>query len=140
MTFLLDTNVLSELRKRPGRRDENVATWADSQPLSLLYTSVICLMEIERGVLQRERSDARQGAVLRRWLEETLLPAFDGRVLPLDLPASRLAAARHVPDPRPERDCLIAATARVRGFTVVTRNVLDFASTGVALVNPWTTT
>ena len=84
-----------------------------------------------------ERRNAEQGAVLRRWLEGEVLSAFEGRILPIDAPIARRSAALHVPDPRPERDALIAATALVHGLTVVTRNTADFEPTGVALLNPW---
>jgi predicted nucleic acid-binding protein len=136
--LLLDTNVVSELRKiRSGKADPQVARWADSVEAGSLYLSAITLLELELGVLQVERRDARQGGVLRAWLEQQVLPAFAGRVLPVDTAVARRCARLHVPDPRAERDALIAATALVQGMTVVTRNVADFLPTGVALLNPW---
>lgn len=137
MTFLLDTNVVSELRKRPERADPGVHAWARARRTSELWLSVITVMEIEIGVARIERRDERQGATLRRWLERDLLPAFEGRLLPIDVPVARRAAGLHVPDPRSERDVLIAATALERGMTVVTRNVSDFASLAVDLIDPW---
>lgn len=136
--FVLDTNVVSELRKiRLGRADKCVAQWADSVDSVDLYLSVITLQELEIGVLLAERRDPPQGAIFRAWLDSRVLPAFAGRILPVDTAVARRSAKLHVPDPRPVRDCLIAATALVHGMTVVTRNVVDFESSGVALLNPW---
>lgn len=136
--FLLDTNVLSELRKvRSGKADPQVAAWSGRADSSRLYLSVIVLQELEIGILLLERRDSRQGAMLRDWLEDQVLPAFDGRILPVDIAVARACARLHVPHPQPERDALIAATALVHGLTVVTRNVADFAPTGVPLFNPW---
>ena len=137
--YLLDTNVISELRKvRSGKADKNVARWADRVEVAELFVSVISVQELEIGVQLLERKDAAQGRMLRIWLEEHVLPAFAGRVLSVDLPVARVSAGLHVPDPRPVRDALIAATALVHGMTVVTRNVADFAPTGVPLLDPWT--
>lgn len=138
MTYLLDTNVISELRKSGDRADPKVRAWARAQSTSELWLSVITIMEVEIGVARAEKRDGRQGATLRRWLERDLLPAFEGRLLPIDLAVARRAAALHVPDPRPERDVLIAATALERGMTVVTRNTADFAASDVDLLDPWT--
>ncbi len=137
MTYLLDTNVISELRKSGDRADPKVRAWARAQRTSELWLSVITIMEVEIGVARVEKRDGRQGTTLRRWLERDLLPAFEGRLLPIDLAVARRAAALHVPDPRPERDVLIAATASERGLIVVTRNVSDFASLDVDLFDPW---
>ncbi len=136
--FILDTNVVSELRKiRLGRADEKVAKWADSIETAALYLSVITVQELEMGVLIMERRDAKQGAVFRTWLDQHVLPAFNGRILPIDTAIALCSANLHVPNPRPVRDGLIAATALVHGMTVVTRNVADFSSCGVAIINPW---
>lgn len=136
--YLLDTNVVSELRKvRSGKADKNVAAWADSVDAATLFISVITVQELEIGVLLAERRDATQGALLRRWLNEHVLPSFEGRVISVDTEIVRRSASLHVPDPRPFRDGLIAATALVHGLTVVTRNSSDFVPTGVALLNPW---
>ena len=136
--YLLDTNVVSEMRKiRPGKADPNVAAWADNVEASDLYLSVISIHELEFGVLLAERRDAEQGAVLRKWLNDHALPAFAGRILDVDTVVALRSAGLHVPDPRPFRDGLIAATALVHGMTVVTRNVDDFQPTGVTILNPW---
>lgn len=136
--YLLDTVVVSELRRaRSGRTHPGVAAWAEATPAAELFVSVITLQEIEIGVLLMERRDDVQGTVLRRWYEGTVLPGFAGRLLAVDAAVARRSAPLHVPDPRPVRDTLIAATALVHGLTVVTRNVADFAPTGVPLLNPW---
>jgi toxin FitB len=137
--LLLDTNVVSELRKvRGGKADPNFSRWAERVVPSELYLSVITLHELELGVLLAERRDPAQGAVLRSWLESHVCPAFLGRILPVDEAVARQAAQLHVPDPRPVRDALIAATAQVHGMTVVTRDIDDFAPMGVSVLNPWT--
>ena len=136
--FILDSNVVSEIRKiRLGTAHPNVALWADSVNASSLYLSAITVLELELGILQLERKDTRQGDILRQWLESCVLPEFEGRVLPVDARVARCCASLHVPDPRSERDALIAATAWVHGMTVVTRNQGDFQTTDVPLVNPW---
>lgn len=136
--FILDTNVVSELRKiRLGKADEHVARWADSVAAADLYLSAITIQELEIGVLLAERRDPVQGAMFRTWLNSHVLPAFSGRILPVDLAVAQRSARLHVPDPRPLRDGLIAATALVHGLTVVTRNVADFEPAGVMLLNPW---
>lgn len=136
--YLLDTNVLSELRKiRLGKADKNVAAWADSMDAADLYLSVITIQELEIGVLLAERRDPSQGAVFRVWLNDHVLPAFTGRILPVDIAVALRSGRLHVPDLRPVRDGLIAATALVHGMTVVTRNVADFNPTGVLTLNPW---
>lgn len=136
--YLLDTNVVSELRKiRAGKADRNVAAWADSVDATELYLSVITVQELEIGVQLMERRDPTQGALFRAWLNSHVLPAFAGRILPVDSAVALRSAALHVPAPRPVRDGLIAATALVHGMTVVTRNVADFEPTGVPTVNPW---
>ena len=138
MTFLLDTNVVSELRKiRMGQADKNVAIWADGVETAALYLSVITVQELETGVLLHERRDPSQGAILRIWLEDHVLPAFAGRILPVDTAVARRSADIHVQNPGYFRDSLIAATALVHKMTLVTRNVADFQASGVPLVNPW---
>lgn len=136
--YLLDTNVVSELRKaRQGKADPRVVNWIEKIDASDLYISVITLQELEIGVLLAERRDPAQGALLRTWLTHQVYPAFSGRILNVDTAVAQLSAKFHVPDPHSIRDGLIAATALVHHMTVVTRNVADFASTGVAIVNPF---
>lgn len=137
--YLLDTNVISKLRKaKAGKADPKVVVWAERIPAPRLFLSVITLLELETGLLLIERRDPSQGAVLRRWLETQVIPAFSERILPVDTPVARRCARLHVPDPRSDRDALIAATALVHDLTVVTRNVADFEPTGVRIMNPWT--
>jgi toxin FitB len=136
--FVLDTVVVSELRKvRLGKADANVAAWAQRVDAAELFVSAITIMELELSVLSMERKDAAQGAALRAWLEQQVLPEFSERTLPVDAAVAQRCARLHVPDKRAERDALIAATALVHGMPVVTRNVADFKPTGVALINPW---
>lgn len=136
--YLLDTKVVSELGKiRLGKANRHVAKWADSLDAAELYISAITVQELEIGVLLAERRDPSQGAVLRAWLNAHVLPAFNDRILTVDVAVAQRSARLHVPDPRPVRDGLIAATALVHGMTVVTRNVADFEPTGVAVLNPW---
>jgi len=134
--FLLDTNVLSELR-RTDRADARVAAWARSVDHLQFYLSAITILEIEAGTLLLARRDVQQGLVLRTWIDEHVLPAFDGRVLAVDTVVAQRCAQLHVPDRRPERDALIAATALVHRLKLVTRNVADFEPMGVDLINPW---
>jgi predicted nucleic acid-binding protein len=138
LIYLLDTNVVSELRKiRVGKADPHVEAWADSVDASDLYLSVITQQELEIGVLLLERRDPSQGSVFRAWLNDHVLPAFSGRILVVDAAVALRSAQLHVPDLLPVRDGLIAATALVHGMTVVTRNVVDFEPTGVPTLNPW---
>ena len=138
MMFILDTNVISELRRAgDGRADPNVLSWLAPQDANQLFISVLTVMELEIGVRRVERRDAAQGAVLRRWLDERVLVEFKDRVLAVDKTVALRCAGLHVPDPRSDRDALIAATALVHGFTVVTRIISDIAVTGLTLLNPW---
>src|ERR1700730_17447326 len=134
--FLVDTKVISELR-RPERADANVVTWARTIPAASIFLSAISILEIELGMLRIARRDAAQGAVLRAWIDHQILPRFEGRILAVDAAVAQRCAHLHVPDPRAERDALIAATALVHGLTVVTRNVADFELVSVTLLNPW---
>ena len=138
MMFVLDTNVVSELRKvRFGKADTNVTAWTESVDAADLFVSAITIMELELGVLSIERKDMTQGTMLRSWLNQHVLPEFSGRTLPVDTAVAQRCARLHIPDKRDERDALIAATALVHGMTVVTRNVADFKPPGVAIINPW---
>lgn len=145
MMYLLDTNVISELRKtgmfydKSIKADRHVTSWASGVPFESMFLSVISVLELEQGTLQMERRDALQGAMLRTWVDHQVLPAFSNRILLVDRAVAQRCAVLHVPNPRSYRDALIAATALVHGMTVVTRNVRDFKDTGVALLNPWQT-
>jgi len=136
--YVLDTNVVAELRKaKSGKADPKVTAWAQSVAASSLFLSTMTVLEMEIGTLLIERRDAVQGAVLRAWLDRYVLSAFSGRILDVDTAVATRCGRLHVPDPKAERDALIAATALVHGMTVVTRNVHDFEPTGVEILNPW---
>ena len=138
MTYLLDTNVVSELRKvGDGKADANVVTWIEAEEAASFSISAITILELERGVLGVQRRDATQGARLRSWLDNHVRREFAGRILPIDDAIATRCAHLHIPDPRNEADALIAATALVHGLTVVTRNVRDFEGTGIVVVDPW---
>jgi predicted nucleic acid-binding protein len=134
--YIVDTNVISELRKA-GKTHPNVKQWAGRLPSASLYISVISVLELEIGILLIERRDKEQGAILRVWMDRHVLPTFSGRILAIDTAVAQRCATLHVPDPRSDRDALIAATALVHGLTVATRNAADFEGTGVAVLNPW---
>lgn len=136
--YLLDTNVISELRKaKTGKSDKNVLAWANSVDTAELFISVISLFEIEKGVLQAERKDPNQGKILRSWLDNQVIPAFFDRTLDINTIVAMQCAKLHVPSPKSERDAFIAATGLVHKMTVITRNTKDFKHTGVLLLNPW---
>ena len=134
--YVLDTNVISELRKG-NKAERSVRRWAEAQPTASLYLSVVSILELEMGILLVERRDPRQGAILRGWIDGHVVPLFSGRILAIDTIVAQRCALLHVPNPRSDRDAFIAATALVHGMTVVTRNVSDFQATGAAVVNPW---
>jgi len=136
MKYILDTNVISEMRKL-HRAHPSVRRWEESVDARDMYLSVITVFEAEIGILQVERKDARQAQILRSWLHTRILPAFDDRILPIDTSMALIGARFHAPNPCSLRDSFIAATALVQGMTVVTRNVLDFSRTGVPVLNPW---
>ena len=135
MRYLLDTNVLSALRVRG--REPQVQAWAAPIPVADQFVTALTIAEIERGVVAKERTDPAQGAILRQWLEDHVLPAFAGRVLPFDLPAARILATYPVPDRAPLDDALIAAIAQSNAMTIATRNTRHFEPLGVSIVNLW---
>lgn len=137
--FLLDTNVISELR-RPDKADRNVVAWANAIPAANFFISAISILEIELGARLIERKDVKQGAVLRAWIDDHILARFEERILPIDTAVAQRCAQLHVPNQKSERDALIAATALVHRLTIATRNVGDFEPTGVPLLNPWSDT
>ena len=134
--YLLDTNVLSELRK--GRKaNPNVSRWIAAQDSSKHYLSVVSILEIEIGALRMLRRDPRQGRTFRDWIDQNVIPTFESRILDINRAIMIRCAELHVPDPKPDHDALIAATAHVYRLTLATRNVRDFAKMGVAVVNPF---
>jgi predicted nucleic acid-binding protein len=136
--FLLDTNVISEMRKSAnGKADLAVQSWSDRTNVRSLYLSAITLLELEKGVLQRSRKDAEQGTILQGWLHGQVIPAFRDRTLAVDTSVALRCAALHVPATTAYYDGLIAATALIHGLTVVTRNVKHFEPMGVPVYNPW---
>ncbi len=135
MSFLLDTNVLSELRKGPHAH-ANVSAWEESTVQSERFTSVIVIAELRKGALAKARNDAAGGAALDRWIGR-IIANFEDRILPVDLHVAEAWAALMVPNPRSPLDTLIAATAHAHGLTLATRNVRDFANCGVVLLDPW---
>jgi predicted nucleic acid-binding protein len=136
VTYLLDTNVVSELRRRDP--DPHVVAWVRQHERAGLLISVMTVYEIEVGILSVARRDPAQAARLREWLSTQVLVQFEGRIVPVDVAVATRAAALSVPDRRPYSDCLIAATALERGVAVVTRNVADFAGVdGLPIVDPW---
>jgi len=138
VSYLLDTNVISELRKiGDGKADINVVTWVGAEDTANFFISAITILELERGVLSVQRRDAAQAARLRTWLDNHIRPEFAGRILPVDDEIATRCAHLHIPNRRNEADALIAATALVHGLTMVTRNVRDFQDTGVVVIDPW---
>lgn len=136
--YLLDTNVIAELRKAGSSKiDDNVAAWAGRTATSTLFVSVITILELELGVCLLERRDSSQGAILRNWFDNHVITTFSNRVLDINSTVALRCAKLHIPNPQSDRDALIAATALVHGMTVVTRNVSDFKPTGVEIINPW---
>ncbi len=134
--YVLDTNVISELRHGKPNQSAEVRAWAADKRVGHLFISAVSILELERGVLSLERRTPPQGSALRAWLNG-VKANFAGRILPFSGNTAALCAALHVPDPKSDRDAIIAATALEHGMTVVTRNVADFAGTGVKLVDPF---
>lgn len=134
--MLLDTNVLSELRKA-SRCDPAVAAWQQDQDLEQQFVSVISLLELKLGIELKARKNTEFGARLRLWYESQVKTTFQHRTLSVDLRIAETCAGLHATRTRPYRDSLLAATALVYGFTIVTRNTADFADSGLMLIDPW---
>jgi predicted nucleic acid-binding protein len=136
--FLLDTNIISESRKLGTPRiDPRAARWFAQVDVETSFVSAMTIFELERGVQHMERRDPKQGAVLRRWLDDQIMTTYEHRTLPLSREVALICAGLHIPDPKSERDAWIAATAIEAELIVVSRNVGDFASMGVKLINPF---
>ena len=137
--YLVDTNVISEMRKiRHRKADPNVTAWVNSVNPNLFYTSIVVMMELQRGVMGKHRTDPEQGKRLQQWFDISVKAIFDKRVLYIDDHIAEACAGLHVPNPKPENDAWIAATAIAHGLTLVTRNVSDFDGIAVDIINPFT--
>ena len=134
--YLLDTNVVSELRKGTRRGNPNLIAWAGRMKLTSLYTSVLVIGELRRGIERVRRRDRRQATVYEDWLEHVRL-AFAGRILNIDERIAEEWGRLNLPDPLPVIDGLLAATAKVHGLTFVTRNIQDVVRTGIGIINPF---
>jgi predicted nucleic acid-binding protein len=135
VSYLLDTNVVSDLR-RPAKASRAFRDWFEQHQREPMWVSVVTLGEIEQGVSQVERRDLEQGELLRSWFEEQVLATFEQFAIPVDADIARTAARLRVPDPRPWVDSIIAATAIVGNLALVTRNTRDFPD-DVRHINPW---
>jgi predicted nucleic acid-binding protein len=139
MEYLLDTNVLSELRKKEYAIDPAVVNWCRQVELTSCYLSTITVYEIERGLLLLQQRDVEQATLIRDWFTG-ILDEFKKRILPVTLNCATRAAVLQVPNPRPLADSLIVATALEHELALVTRNVKDFQNVGVPIINPWEAT
>ncbi len=140
MKFIVDTNVISEFRKAAsGKCHPSVKNWVETVDPKEMYLSVITMMELEVGYLSLRRRDPFQAARVKTWISDYIPRVFEDRVLVFDDAVALVCAGLHVPDKRPERDAIIAATALHHDLTVVTRNIRDFLGTGVRMLNPWET-
>ncbi|MEM7621388.1 MAG: type II toxin-antitoxin system VapC family toxin [Pseudomonadota bacterium] len=138
--YLLDTNVISELRKTEAQGvDKNLLAWAKSVSPDKLFLSVITILELEKGILLVERRDKQKGEILRKWMTRHVLPTFSDKIISVDLSVALKCATLHVPDPRPDRDAIIMATALVHNMIIVTRNIKDFRGLEIEVINPWST-
>jgi toxin FitB len=134
--FLIDTNLISEIRRR-ATADKAVLAWFAAQRENALFLSVVAIQELYYGALLRQRKDQKTGQHLLRWVDDFVLQGFRGRILPVDIHIARKTAELSVPVTRPYRDALIAATALEHDMIVATRNVKDFSPMGVRAINPW---
>lgn len=136
--YLLDTNIISEIRKiNLKTANIGVTQWAENNHKDLMYISVISLFELEKGVLNLERKDAQQGKIYRDWLDNKVKPTFENRILSITPQTVLICAKMHIPDKKSLTDSLIAATAIENNLTVITRNEKDFIPTGAKILNPF---
>lgn len=136
--YLLDTNVISELRKIPkSTADKNVMAWAKSVDSTLMFMSTITIFEIELGIQLHRQKDATQSLMLHDWFHGHVMPLFAGRVLPVNEIIALTAAELNCPNRRPLNDSLILATGKVHQLIIVTRNEKDFEGAGIKVLNPW---
>ena len=136
--FLLDTNVISELRKsKTSKIHPNVKAWAEGVSSINLFLSVITILELEMGIGLIARRDTVQATLLQTWLNQYVLPTFHERILCIDISVALRCGKLHVLEPRSDRDALIAATALVHDMIVVTRNVSDFTDFTDLQIENW---
>ena len=135
MSYLLDTNIVSEIRKRTPH--PAVSAWFASVPSNQLFLSVLAIGEIRQGIDRLARRDPRQAEILERWLGQ-LVHAYVDRIVPVTIEVAGIWGRLDVPDPVPVVDGLLAATALAHGWTLVTRNTADVAATGARLLDPFT--
>jgi hypothetical protein len=135
--YLLDTNVISEIRKHKSKIDTNVSNWASKNNSIEMFTSVICVSELHTGILKLENKEPPQGTAIRTWFDDQFIPDFKDRILDIDLDVAKIAAELQASGPKSFSDCLIASTAIQHNLTLVTRNVKDFRNINVKIFNPW---
>ncbi|PJG84852.1 type II toxin-antitoxin system VapC family toxin [Conservatibacter flavescens] len=137
--YLLDTNIISEVRKiSQNKANQGVIQWVSSIEFDQCYISAITLLELEQGILRvKHRGDIAQYFQLQQWFDQYVLPTFKGRILSIDEHTVRICAQLHVPDKRPYNDALIAACAIQHKLTLVTRNTTDFIALNVPLFDPF---
>jgi toxin FitB len=134
--YLIDTNVVSEIRKGQ-RAAPAVVSWFQLQRQETLFLSVITILEVEQGYQKLLRHDVRQAQIIRNWIDSGLLKGFQDRILSVDTKIVRQCAGLHIPNKKPYADAMIAATALSYDLTIITRNTRDFEQTGARLLNPW---
>jgi len=136
--YLLDTNVVSEIRKiRQNKTNQNVVAWLSRVQKESLYTNAVVLMEIERGILRLENIDPQQADRFKNWYHSAVKPMFHERILPIDEATATVCSRLHVPDLSPENDAWVAASAIQYDLTLVTRNTRDFGHSNLRVLNPF---
>lgn len=138
MKFFFDTNIVSEIRLiLSGKANPNFVQWLKTVDMQNCWTSVVVFMEIEKGILRKERKDKFQGEHLKIWLETSIKPLFANRILNIDLETAKICASLHIPNPRPDNDAWIAASCIQHNLTLITRNEADFQNLGMKIINPF---